>query len=374
MKILHIYTGGGEIYGAERVIINLVSEQIKCSTTPEVVYFKRPGQNSFLELLNDHRIPVQVVHSHSKLDLNAFMELRGICLRSSPQILHSHGYKGDIFLALLKRTISGSALVSTKHGSTDASHKIKIYDYLGDRALKYFDRVIAVSQFTKNRLIERGIHEEKITVIQNGIDIAPFEHFRKGKLREELNLEPGARVVGFIGRLGPEKGITYLLEAARIICSSMSGVYFVLAGEGILREEAEEFIASNGLSDRIVMLGWRKDATELLPDMDILLLPSLTEGTPMVLLESMAMGVPVIASDVGGIGEVIEDSMTGLLVKPKDPKALANSINTLLGNAGLAGNISRNSIAEIKSRFTASHMSKQYEQTYLSLLKERKTR
>lgn len=370
MKILHLYTGGGEIYGAERVIYNLTSEQMKCSMYPEVIYFKRSGRNSFLELLNDHRIPVQVVLSRSKLDLNAFFTLRNICRRSSPQILHSHNYKGDIFLALLKRTMNGSALVSTKHGSTDSSARIRIYDYLGDMSLKYFDRVIAVSNFTKRRLIERRIPEEKIRVIQNGIDTMSFDHYRKGRLRGELNLAPGSRVIGFIGRLGPEKGIKYLLEAASIICNKTHGVYFVLAGEGILKEETEAFIASNNLQGRIIMLGWRKDATELMPDMDILLLPSLTEGTPMVLLESMAMGVPVIASDVGGIGEVIEDSKTGLLIKPRDPQAIVNSISTLLENTELAANISRNSIAEVKTHFSAHHMSEQYRQTYLSLTKE----
>jgi glycosyltransferase involved in cell wall biosynthesis len=369
MKILHVYTGGGEIYGAERVIYNLACEQIKSSMSPEVIYFKRPGRNSFLELLNDGRIPVHVVNSRSRIDAGAFMSLRSICLRTSPHILHSHGYKGDIFLAVLKRTLRGPAILSTKHGSTDATSRASLYEHLGDLSLRYFDRVVAVSEYTKKKLIELHVPEGKIEVIHNGIDVSSFSGVEKGSLRHSLNIAEDSRVAGFIGRLGPEKGITYLLEAADRICRSTSGVYFILIGEGILKEETEDFIASRGLNDRIIMLGWRKDATCILPDMDMLLLPSLTEGTPMVILEAMAAGVPVIASDVGGIGEIIEDSRTGLLIKPRDPVAIAESVKALLDDRGLAERISRNAASEVESRFSALRMSEKYEQTYLNLMK-----
>lgn len=374
MKILHVYTGGGEIYGAERVICNLASEQIKSSMSPEIVYFKRPGRNSFLELLNDSRIPVHVVDSRSRVDAGAFMSLRSICLRTSPQILHSHGYKGDIFLAVLKRVLRQPAIISTKHGSTDATSTTSLYERLGDLSLRYFDRVVAVSEYTKKKLITLRVPHGKIEVIRNGIDVTSFARAGKGSLRRALGLEEGSKVVGFIGRLGPEKGIPYLLEAADTICRSTEGIYFVLIGEGILKEETEAFIASNKLEGRVITLGWRKDATELMPDMDILLLPSLTEGTPMVLLESMAMGVPVIASEVGGIGELIEDSKTGLLIRPRDSQAIVKSINALLENKELSANISHNSITEVKTRLSAHRMSELYEQTYRSMLKEVQTR
>ncbi len=369
MKILHVYTGGGEIYGAERVIYNLACEQIKSSMSPEVVYFKRSGRNSFLGLLNDSQIPVHVVESRSRVDAGAFMSLRSICLRTSPHILHSHGYKGDIFLAVLKKILRESAIISTKHGSTDATSMASLYERLGDLSLRYFDRIVAVSEYTKKKLIELHVPDGKIEIIHNGIDVSSFTRAGKGSLRQALGLEEGSKVVGFIGRLGPEKGIPYLLEAADTICRSTKDIYFVLIGEGVLKEETEAFIASNKLQGRIIMLGWRKDAVELMPDMDILLLPSLTEGTPMVILESMAMGVPVIASDVGGIGEVIEDSKTGLLIKPRDSGAIVESVKALMDDTGLAERISRNAASEVESRFSARRMSEKYKQTYLSLMK-----
>lgn len=364
MKILHIYTGGGEIYGAERVIFNLVAEQNNSSMRPEVVYFKRPGRNSFLDLLHDGGIPVHVVESRSRVDAGAFMTLRSLCLRTSPHILHSHGYKGDIFLAILKRTLSGPAIISTKHGSTDATSRARLYERLGDLSLRYFDRVVAVSEYTKKKLIELHVPDEKIVVIHNGIDVSSLTRAGKGSLRIALGIENGSKVIGYIGRLGPEKGIPYLLKAADTICRSTEGIYFVLIGEGILKEETEAFIASNKLQGRIIMLGWRKDATELMPDMDILLLPSLTEGTPMVLLEAMAMGVPVIASEVGGIGELIKDSKTGLLIEPRDSEAIVKSVNELLANRELADNISINAAKEVESRFSAHRMSELYEWLY----------
>jgi glycosyltransferase involved in cell wall biosynthesis len=236
-------------------------------------------------------------------------------------------------------------------------------------SLRYFDRVVAVSEYTKKKLIELRVPHGKIEVIRNGIDVSSFARAGKGSLRRALGLEEGSKVVGFIGRLGPEKGIQYLLEAADAICRSTEGIYFVLIGEGILKEETEAFIASNKLESRVIMLGWRKDATELMSGMDILLLPSLTEGTPMVLLEAMAMGVPVIASEVGGIGELIENSKTGLLIEPRDSEAIVKSVNELLANRELAENISINATKEVESRFSAHRMSELYECVYWNMIK-----
>lgn len=368
MKIAHLYTGGGEVYGAERVILHLSCEQLKNRIDTEVVYFKRPGVNSFLKLLNDHNIPVRIINSKSKIDMNAFLTLKRVLLHSSPQIIHSHGYKGDIFTALLRNFNHKYKIISTKHGSTYSSSQIRIYDYLGDSSLKFFDKVIAVSNFTKERLIEKHIPEEKIEVIHNGIDITLYNHKTEGKLRTELNLPPDSKLLGFIGRFGPEKGIIYLLEAARILCRKKEGVYFVLVGDGQLWEEAEAFISLNKLKDRIIMLGWRNDATDLLADMNALLLPSLTEGTPMVILESMSLGVPVIASDVGGISEVIDNLKTGLLLKPRDPEAIADAISYLIGNRELAENISQNSIHLVQTHFSSHRMSELYTHTYHNLL------
>lgn len=368
MKILHVYTGGGEIYGAERVIFNLAIEQRKRGFDTKIAYFERPGRNSFLESLREHSIPVYVIPSIGKVDIGAFLALRRICLDSRPQILHSHGYKGYIFSAILKRISNSFIIVSTKHISTDSSSRIKIYDYLGDTSLKFFDWVIAVSEFTKESLVERHIPADKIEVIHNGVDIPINGRTAAGRLQSELKLGPDSKLIGFIGRLTPQKGISYLLEAARIVCKEMKDVYFVLIGDGELREEIESFISSNKLEERVLMLGWRKDATELLQDIDILLLPSLFEGTPMIMLESMALGVPVIGSDVGGISEVIEDRVNGLLIKPCDPGAIVSAIHVLLENRELAEKISRNAVEEVKTRYSSEHMTEMYNETYTRLL------
>ncbi len=368
MKILHVYTGGGEIYGAERVIFNLAIEQIKRGFDTKVVYFKRSGRNSFLESLHEHGIPVYVIPSTGKLDIGAFLALRRICLDSPPQILHSHGYKGYIFSAILKRISNSFIIVSTKHISTDSSSRIQIYDYLGDTSLKFFDWIIAVSDFTKESLVERHIPADKIEVIHNGVDIPINGREAGDRLRSELKLGPDSKLIGFIGRLTPQKGISYLLEAARIVSAETKDIYFVLIGDGELREDTESFISSNNLEERVLTLGWRKDATELLRDIDILLLPSLFEGTPMIMLESMALGVPVVGSAVGGISEVIEDRESGLLIKPCDPDAIVSSIHELLENRELAEKISRNSIEEIKTRYSSEHMTEMYNETYTRLL------
>lgn len=369
MRILHIYTGGGEIYGVERVIYHLMTEHLKSGYDVKVAYFKRSSSNSFLDLLNDHSIPVFIVPSTGILDINAFMTLRRVCFDFSPHILHAHCYKGYIFASFLKRLLNKLIIVSTKHISDASSFRIKVYEYLGNKSLLSFDQVIAVSQFTKHKLAEKGIPAGNIEVIHNGVEIPLNGRTAKESIRSELNIDSNSRLVGFIGRLTPQKGISFLLRAAQEICARTADISLVIIGDGELKKEAESFIASNNLGGRVFMLGWRKDATDLLEDIDVLLLPSIFEGLPMIILEAMARGVPVIATDVGGIGEAVKDGETGLLIKPGDPDAIVTSVFELFDTPELAANISRNSIAEVKTRFNAHHMSEQYEQTYLRLMK-----
>jgi glycosyltransferase involved in cell wall biosynthesis len=368
MKILHIYTGGGEIYGVERVIYHLMTEHLKCGYDVKVAYFKRSSRNSFLDLLNDHGIPVVIVPSTGILDINAFMTLRRVCFDFSPHILHAHGYKGYIFAAFLKRLLNKLFIVSTKHISDDSSFRIKVYEYLGDKSLLSFDEVIAVSQFTKDKLAEKGIPAGNIEVIHNGVEIPLNGGTAKERIRSELNIDSDSRLLGFIGRLAPQKGISCLLQAAQKICTRTADVSLVIIGDGELKNEAESFIASNNLGGRVFMLGWRKDATDLLEDIDVLLLPSIFEGLPMIILEAMARGVPVIATDVGGIGEAVKDGETGLLIKPGDPDAIVTSVFELFDNPELAEKISRNSFERAKTRFSSEHMAERYKEVYLKLL------
>lgn len=372
MKILHIYTGGGEVYGVERVIYYLATEHIRKGYDVKIAYFKRSARNSFLDLLNKNDIPVHIIPSTGVLDINAFLALRRYCLDFSPQILHAHGYKGYLFAAFIKKTLHKFIIISTKHISDDSSYRIRIYEYLGDRSLTFFDRVIAVSKFTKNKLAGGNIPAEHIEVIHNGVDTQVNRRTATGSLRDELGIDPNSKLLGFIGRLAPQKGIIYLLEAARIICRKCEDVNLVIVGDGELRKEAESFISSNNLDGRVFMLGWRKDAADMLEDIDILLLPSLFEGLPMIILEAMVRGVPVIATDVGGIGEALKDGETGLLIKPCDPDAIVTSVCTLLDNTELTRKISRNSLEEAKKHFSSEHMTQMYENVYLELLNRAK--
>jgi glycosyltransferase involved in cell wall biosynthesis len=370
MKILHIYTGGGEIYGVERVIYYLAIEHMKRGYDVRVAYFKRSARNSFLDLLKDHGIPVFIVPSTGILDMHALRTLRRICLDFSPRILHAHGYKGYIFAALLNRLLNEFTIVSTKHISDDSSFRIKIYEYLGDKSLMFFDSVIAVSQFTKQKLVEKGIPAGNIEVIHNGVEIPVNGRGGSGSIRNELKIDSKSKLLGFIGRLAPQKGISCLLQAAQVICTRSADVSLVTIGDGELKNVAESFIALNKLGGRIFMLGWRKDATTLLEDIDILLLPSLFEGLPMIILEAMARGVPVIATDVGGIGEAVIDGETGLLIKPGDPDAIVTSVFELFDNPELADKISRNSLDQAKTRFSSKRMAERYNAVYLKLLNE----
>jgi glycosyltransferase involved in cell wall biosynthesis len=173
---------------------------------------------------------------------------------------------------------------------------------------------------------------ERVVVIRNAVRTGRFD--RPDPAAREticrLFARPPAVVVAAAGRLSPEKGFGYLIEAARRLAADHPAAGFVVFGAGVLREALARHIAAAGLEGRFVLAGFRDDLDRLLPAADVLALPSLTEGLPNVVLEAMAAGVAVVASRVGGVPEVMDDGATGYLVPPADPAVLADRLGRLL--------------------------------------------
>lgn len=197
-------------------------------------------------------------------------------------------------------------------------------------------KAIAVSYENKQNLVNIfGLPEEKITVIHPGVDVNRFQNLDSSKLRkikEELQIPEDALVLTTIGRLHPEKGHQYLIKASKIVLSQFKDVIFLVVGEGELRDELQEMCNSLGLEDNFRYAGRRKEIPEILGLTDIFVLPSLFEGLPLVILEAMAAGKPVIASNISGIPEAVIDGATGILVPSQNEKELAGAIVDLLTN------------------------------------------
>ncbi len=211
-------------------------------------------------------------------------------------------------------------------------------------AMRFASKVISVSHATAKWLIDkRGVPENKITVIPYGVNLDEFSPGSNPELREELGIADDTTIIGVVARLHPQKGHTYLIEAAKAIIPKFNNVKFVFVGDGELRGELEKSVTDAGLDNNFMFLGFRSDVKELLRIFDIFVLPSLYEGLPNVILEAMACSLPVVATAVDGTVELVADEKTGFLVAPKQPMALSEKISALLkdsdkGNAmGKAG-------------------------------------
>jgi len=196
----------------------------------------------------------------------------------------------------------------------------------------FANRLVAVSEYTRQAAIKDGIKPEKITVIPNAVALPKTEPQNREQTRRQLGLTKGSALILTVGRLNPEKGHDLLLQAAAQALQQYPMARFALAGDGVLRKKLELLAQQLEIADAVLFLGHRDDIPDLLAAADIFALPSRSEGMPNALLEAMATGLAAIAFEAGGIGEVLRDEETGLLVPPEDPAAFAQALVRLLDN------------------------------------------
>jgi glycosyltransferase involved in cell wall biosynthesis len=257
-----------------------------------------------------------------------------------PDILHCHDPRADLFGRLLARR-GGPALVSTLHGWIENGRAGRLRSRLDLWALRGFDRVIAVSGAVARRASSCGV--VNVQVIRNAID--PDEWRREAVLPPApyVPRDPSSFVVGFVGRISPEKGPLDFLRVAAGVLARDPRCEFAMVGEGPLLAEVRDLAARLGLQERLTLLGTVRGPAlkALYRRFDLLLSPSLTEGLPMTLLEAAAMEVPVLATRVGGVEELVTDGVDGLLAGRGDIPALVDRVLRLKADRPLAATLVR---------------------------------
>lgn len=253
----------------------------------------------------------------------------GLLAELRPHVVHTHGYRPDVVDAGLARA-SGVATVTTVHGFTMGGWRNRMYEWLQLRALRSFDGVAAVSGALAAELVARGVPETIVHTVPNSWT-AGEEAFGPARARAELGVSHEAFHVGFVGRLSQEKGPDVLLEAL----ARLDGLDFVASfvGGGPLEAELHARCSEIGLGERVRWHGTTTAADRLLTAFDVVVLPSRTEGTPLVLLEAMERGVPVVATRVGGVPELVSP-LEVELVSPEDPEGLARAIGAVADAPG----------------------------------------
>ena len=230
-------------------------------------------------------------------------------------------------------------------------------------------KAVANSEFLLNQSVEREhIPKDRIVKICNGVREATLCPDRRRALREELGLTPGMVVIGSVGRLSAEKGYDILIKAFQILSRSQSDVLLVLIGDGPLMEKLKAG------SEGVRFLGKKQDARAFLSAFDIYVQPSRAESMPNALLEAMAVGLPVIATDVGGVPEAVEDRNTGLLVKPGDPNLLVDSMKALISDDVLRERLSESGRHHVREKFSMLKMLQSYDDLFGMLTSDERPR
>lgn len=270
----------------------------------------------------------------ANLDPLCGMRLRRYVSRQRIELVHTHMDAADFHGALAARLGGARAVVSTKHAPdefrTRRTWKRAPFLLLERLAYEMDDAVIVVSEALASFLEEaERLPRRKMEIIGHGVD-GPGTPVPRAEARRALGLPSFDPLVGAVGRLSPEKGHLHLLRALPAIAAAFHGAGCVLAGDGPVRRDLEDEALRVGVAGRVVFLGRRRDVPRILSALDLFVQPSVYEGFGLSLLEAMAAGLPVVASRVGGIPEVVQDGATGILVPPGDPGALASAVIGLL--------------------------------------------
>jgi glycosyltransferase involved in cell wall biosynthesis len=228
-----------------------------------------------------------------------------------------------------------------------------------------FDRLIAVSKSSERKLIDEGRATVPVSLIYNGVDLQRYDHQEPCcTLPEEYGMEPGSQIVGVVARLEPEKGHPTLLEAWPGVLRAVPDAYLLIVGEGSRRDALEAQARQLRIAHRVVFTGRRDDVPAVTAALDVAVLPSYREAQGLTILEAMALSRPVVASNVGGIPEMVEDGVTGLLVPPHDAEALTAAIVRLLTDHPFADMLGRAGHDLVHDRFCIEQMVAAVESIY----------
>jgi glycosyltransferase involved in cell wall biosynthesis len=288
--------------------------------------------------------------------------------RCKTDLLCCSGYKPDIVGWRAARRL-GIPVVAIAHGWTGATWKVRINEWLDKLAMRSMDRVVCVSKAQADKVRAARVAEGKIITIQNSIGADAFVQPDAAVRAEMLAwfAQPPRLLVGAAGRHSPEKGYAIFVDAAAKVAGLREDTGFVLFGDGPLRGDLERRVHERGLSKRFVIGGFRADLQRFLPNLDLAVMSSYTEGLPVILLETGAAGVPTVATAVGGIPEVIDDGISGWLAPSGDATALADRIESALSNDARRKAIGDAARERVRRDFSFEAMAGKYLQLFRSM-------
>ncbi|HHM06041.1 MAG TPA: glycosyltransferase [Gammaproteobacteria bacterium] len=362
--VVHLIQGL-QFGGLEMMAVNLIEGLDRRCYRPLVCCYDSLGP--LAERLAQGGVSAALVPRRAGVDWRYILTLARFLRRHHTRLLHLHNSTAFFYGALAGRLARVPAIVYTEHGRDFASsRKARLINPVLARLV---DRVVTVAEFCQDYLAAEGVSRRRMETIHNGIDGARFgAAFDTAALRAALGLAPAQPVIGIVARLDPIKNHRLLLKAMAAVRGCCPDAVLLIIGDGPLRAELEAQARALQLAGRVHFLGGRDDVPALLALMDVFVLCSHSEGLSLTLIEAAAAARPIVATAVGGNGEVVQDGVNGRLVPPNDPAALAGALMDLLRDPAGAQAMGQAGRAVYAREFTLDTMVRRYEALYAALL------
>ena len=389
MKILHIIDSGG-LYGAEVVLLNLVAEQIKLGLDTTIASI---GEKN----IDEKPLETEAIKRGFKItkfrmipgpNVASALEVLRFAQKEGFDLLHSHGYKGNVQFGLMPKKLRKIPLVATLHGwtSTKGLTKNRVYEWLDSISHRFIDAVVLVNKAMMSNPGFKNRNGTNLHVVNNGIPISDnqFDNLTIQQLdqsptqfidstnqpfdKEIVDFCSQGFTIGSIGRLSPEKGYRYLIEGLGLLLDEGIDARLVIVGKGYDRNQLVRLIERLNLHNRVMLPGYRDNAKNYLPFFNVFAISSLTEGLPITLLEGMQAKTPIVATNVGGIPEVLERGRAGLLVQPCNPDALAEAISCIHRDGQFATELTNTAYQRVTTHYSSKAMALGYLDVYNGLI------
>jgi len=347
---------------------------------------EEPGEGNYLALRGQSLERLVVLPALGReirggQDLRALWQLVRLIRRVRPHIVHTHTAKAGTLGRLAARLAGVPVVVHTYHGHVLRGYfspaKTRLFLVMERLLARWTDRLLAVSEVVRSELLDLGVGTpDRFLVVPLGLDLSRFLECERagGQLRAELGLGDDVPLIGIVARLVPIKAHEVFLEAAARLAADVPECRFLIIGDGERRAQLEMMARRPELAGRVRFLGWRSDLDRVYADLDVVVLTSRNEGSPVSLIEALASARPVVATRVGGVPDVVEDGVAGLLVPPDDGIALAVAVRSLLADPERGHAMGTAGRKRVAAAYSAERLLGDVDRLYMELLLDRQSR
>lgn len=375
-RIMHVISAY-DIFGAEKDVINEILLLSTSGIDVMLALIQRDEACPFVDKIRRMNIPYRFLKSRSKFDLKPAIELERLLKEWECDLVHTHKYKADI-MGLIAAKRASIPAVSTAHGWCAEDLKARFYETIQAFSWRFFDKLICVSDSYRKKIRHYGVPAKNMIVNHNGI-IAENYHLpdpvkARSNFRQRHKIPDDFFTVGMIGRLSIEKGHRFFIEAASHFLKVEKKSCFLIIGSGRDEMKLREIIKDIGIETDVRLIGYVDDMKTAYAGLDAVVMPSLREGLPNTLLEAMAAEKPVIVTRVGGIPEVVDDGVNGILIPPMDSNAICDKLIKLCRDASYCRSLGLRAREKVSEGFNFKKRTEQMIRLYDELIAARRAR